>query len=114
MQEKTLTKIALITMVVGLISLYFISSEIDVTKVESLESINPAEEVRIIGEVTSVRNSEKAIFIEMSGTKKITTPVIVFADEPLYLKVGNRIEVTGLVEEYKGKKEVIASKIAIK
>jgi len=38
----------------------------------------------------------------------------VFDDEPLYVTEGNYVEIDGIVEEYKGKKEVIASEIVIK
>ena len=39
--------------------------------------------------------------------------VVVFNDEEIYLKKGDYVEISGEVEEYKGKKEIIASEITI-
>ena len=57
---------------------------------------------------------DRVAFIELQGERVETIDVFLFADEDVYLQEGDYVEITGTVEEYQGKKEVIASKIVKK
>ncbi len=112
MQENDLYKISLIVMAIGLIFLYFYADNVSLPVSESLEET--AESVKIKGKITRISSHKDILFLTLEGEKTITTDVIVFTKEPIFLEEGNIVEVSGLVEEYKGKKEVIASSIVLK
>ncbi|MEW5897063.1 MAG: hypothetical protein AB1668_05195 [Nanoarchaeota archaeon] len=114
MQEKHIVKISFIAMLIGLCFLFFYAEELDFSAIESIDSIPPDENVHIKGLVKKVSISEKAVFLEVEGEKLITTNIIYFPEENILLHEGDYVEITGLVEEYKGKKEVVASKVVLK
>ena len=84
------------------------------SSVDSIDEVPNQEEVSMQGKVLSTHSSEKVQFVKLTGQKEITTEIIIFNDEPLFIQAGDIIEVKGLVESYKGKKEIIASKVMIK
>ena len=112
MKENTLLKIALISSLVGIFLLYFLSRTIDVR--EYNPSIISNEEnnnyVKIKGTVTKITGKDNLIFMEVSQQYPIN--VVVFDKKP-ELKEGDFIEVIGRIEEYKGKEEVVADRIRV-
>ena len=114
MNERTLYTISLITLLCGLIFLYFMSEEINIDTIQSLEQIPTEQTVRIAGIITKLRQAEKAYFLQVEGQETTTMDIIFFPDEDLFIEEGDYVEVLGDVEEYQGKKEVIASSIIIK
>ena len=82
--------------------------------VENVEDFPVTETIKLSGTVTKVRQMDKVSFITVSGHKEVESDVIVFPDEKIFIKEGNLVEITGSVEEYKGKKEVIANSVVIK
>ena len=113
MNEKFLYKLALSVMVLGLLILFFLAQFSEELPIETIDNLPKAEQTTITGEVQSVRTSDNVIFLKIQGNKIITTDVIVFNDEPIFIEKGNRVTVSGQVEEYKGKKEIIASSITL-
>ncbi|MBT3836137.1 hypothetical protein HOD05_04115 [Candidatus Woesearchaeota archaeon] len=114
MEEKTLLKISLVAIILGLSFLFIYSGELELKAVETLENIPNEETVRLTGKIAQLRETESAYFLKIEGSKIQTTDVILFPEEKLFLKEGQFVEVTGDTEEYKGKKEVIANKIIVK
>ncbi len=114
MQEKTLIKFSLIVTILGLSFLFVYAQSFDLRLVPDLEMTSPSEKVAMKGTVKNLKVTDKAIFFELEGEKIVHTDVILFADESIYLREGDHVELTGQVEEYKGEKEVIAEKIVLK
>jgi len=90
------------------------SEEINIDTIQSLEQIPTEQTVRIAGIITKLRQAEKAYFLQVEGQETTTMDIIFFPDEDLFIEEGDYVEVLGDVEEYQGKKEVIASSIIIK
>ena len=115
MKEKNLLKIALICSLVGVVILFFVSEnlsidEMDVSKIED-EKIGKT--VKIIGSIERVSDTEKVMFLEIGQEKVSTVTVILFKDADISLEKGDYIEIIGSVEDYEGKREVIANRVRI-
>ena len=114
MEEKTLLSASLIMVLLGLTFLYFYAEEVQIRAAQQLGNLPPEEEVRLQGVISRVSQQDRVAFIELQGERVETIDVFLFADEDVYLQEGDYVEITGTVEEYQGKKEVIASKIVKK
>lgn len=114
MEEKTISKVSLVLVIVGLIILLFYVDQLDFKAVANLDEIKSQELVKLSGEVTKVTTKDNAIFLEVEGCETEKNTVIVFDSEEQFLQEGDSVEITGLVEEYNGKKELIASKVVKK
>ena len=114
MEEKTLLSASLIMVLLGLTFLYFYAEEVQIRAAQQLGNLPPEEEVRLQGVISRVSQQDRVAFIELQGERVETIDVVLFADEDVYLQEGDYVEITGTVEEYQGKKEVIASKIVKK
>ena len=114
MEEKTILKISLVLVLIGLVFLYFYSSQLNLTAVQNYDNLELEEEVKLLGTVNRVSQSDKVIFLELQAQKKENLDVIVFLDSNILVQEGDYLELTGTVEEYNGKKEIIASKIIVK
>ncbi|MDO8656538.1 MAG: OB-fold nucleic acid binding domain-containing protein [Nanoarchaeota archaeon] len=114
MEEKTLLQVSLIMVLLGLTFLYFYAQEVQIPTAQQLGNLPPEEEVRLQGVISRVSQQDRVAFIELQGERVETIDVVLFADEDVYLQEGDYVEITGTVEEYQGKKEVIASKIVKK
>lgn len=119
MNEATLLKISLVVTILGLLLLFFSAGQFDLSP-RTLEKANlPEEKVQLQGIIKSLQSkdlpsNDKVIFMVIEGERVETTPVVVFPPEELFLKAGDYVEIVGTVEEYKGKKEVVASKVVLK
>ncbi len=108
MKEKTLLKIALICTILGIVLLLFLSELVEVkeSKISEAKQIDNGI-VRITGIVENVRVGEKATILTIS--KKESIDVVVF-ENPNFQK-GDFVDVTGEVQDYEGKKEILAKEI---
>jgi len=114
MNEKTIFKISIISTIIGLLFLLLYAGEIDLKAVSNIEDIPEEELIKIKGIVTSLRTSDKTIFLEVEGETVQKNQVIAFTDQDIYLKEGDYVEISGMVEEYNGKKEIIANEIIVR
>ncbi len=113
MKETTLLKIALICSLVGLISLYFISAKIDVKEYNPSElNKNVGDDVNLKGVITKISDKGNVVFIDVNQQNSVSV-VLFTEDGKLNLKNGDNVEVTGKVQEYNGKEEIIAQKIRV-
>lgn len=112
MKDSLLLKIALVTSIIGLGFLVLILTttglqEIDISEAKELEE---DQAVKIIGTVERITVKEGFSIINLRKEEEIT--VIMF--DKVNLSKGQRIEVSGKIEEYKGEKEIIAEKVVVK
>lgn len=115
MKEKTLLKIALICSLVGLIGLFFVSERISIEEID-VSKINEEEigkVVKIIGRIERVSDADKVMFLEIGQEKIETVSIILFKDSDISLEKGDYVEIIGSVEDYEGKREVIANRVRI-
>lgn len=110
MEEHSLQKIALLVSVMGLLLLLFVS---DYVPAQTKEQSFLSSKTTVQGVVKSIQLREKVAFLTIEGQKTETMEVVVFAPESLYLQEGDYIEIIGTLEEYQGKKEVLAEKIIL-
>ena len=113
MKETTLLKIALVCSLAGLVALYIISSKIEVKdyKPNTLNK-NIGEDVKLIGSIAKITDRGDVVFIEVNQQSPITV-VLITDDDNLKLNNGDNVEVTGEVQEYNGRNEIIAEKIRV-
>jgi len=112
MNESLLLKVALATAILGIIALIII---IKATGIQEI-NINQAKEseegatIKITGVVERVTSKEG--FSIISIKKEETISVVLF--DSINLSKGQRVEITGKTQDYKGTKELVADKIVIK
>lgn len=112
MQQKTMIMICSIVSVLGLITLFIIdiSTEIEIVPIEQLDSLEG--DVRFIGTITKVQNYEKVQYLTI--TEPCVAEVVFFKNDELGLRTNETVEVLARIDEYKGKKQIVASKIVKK
>lgn len=112
MKEATILRVSLIVSLLGIGLLFLYMEEVDIPTVAQLEGMEE-ETVVVKGTVTRASQHENVLFLEVEGTKVEPIKVILFTDG-VYVSEGDSVEITGTVEEYEGKKEIIASSVVKK
>jgi DNA/RNA endonuclease YhcR with UshA esterase domain len=113
MQEKVLTKLCIVTSLIGLLVLFFYTSSFTFDPVTSIENIPKGDTITIKGIVGKINQQNTVAFIEVDNEVIEHTPVILFKDKDITLKEGNYVEITGTIEEFEGKKEMIGNKVVL-
>ncbi|MBD3248643.1 hypothetical protein GF336_01185 [Candidatus Woesearchaeota archaeon] len=113
MKEKNLLKLALVCSLIGIIVLWGISEnvEIDETSIDKIDFSDIDKDVRISGKVKRVNDLDKVLFLEVAQEKIEDIDVILFKDGPVMIDEGDYVMITGSVEEYEGKLEVIGNRV---
>ena len=113
MKEKTLLLIAIMISILGLIALYYMSdvAKIEEKVIENIDATDIEKDIMIRGNVERVTDLEKIIIMEVSQPKTIT--VIAFKDGKTDVEEGDYAYISGAVEEYEGKPEIIADEIRV-
>ncbi len=113
MKENTLLKIALVCSLAGLVALYFISAKIEIKDYKpSILNKDVGDDIVLKGAVAKISDRGNVVFIEVNQQSPVT--VVLFTDDDnLKLKNDDFVEVTGEVQEYNGKNEIIAQKIRV-
>lgn len=114
MKEQTILHLSIIMVLAGLAFLFFYAEEVELPTSSQLENIVPEEKVQIQGIISRLSQQDKVAFIELQGERVETMQAVLFPDEDLYLQEGDYVEIIGTVEDYQGKREVIASTITKK
>lgn len=109
MKDKTLLNLALISGIIGVVSLFLIMhfSPVKEYNIQELSNETDGKSVKISGTIQRVTNTEKTTFIEIAQTCSITG--IIF--ENITLQKGEKVQVTGKLSEYNGKKEILVDEI---
>ena len=114
MKEKTLIKICLLSVIVGIIIMFFANRMITPKEIKISDVSEEYNYVKIKGEVVKIYVSESGTaFIELSDESG-SVDVVVFKgsiENVSNITTGDFIEVIGKPEKYKGEMEVIASSI---
>lgn len=96
MNETQITIISIITIIVGIVILNF-------TLPDKTENSN----VKITGKIISIDEQEKITIIRVA-TKN---PLKIVAFEKIKLQQNDNVEITGKVQQYRGKIEIVADEI---
>lgn len=110
MKDSTLLFAAVITGMIGIIGLYFLSDhlELEYSSISEIKEMEDYDIVRVNGTISRVFQKGNFTMITLSRTEFIK--VVVF--ENITVNKGEKLEVVGQVKDYKGEKEVIAEKIS--
>ena|SRR3989344_1508180 len=114
MQEKTLFRISVMVIIVGVIFLFFYSETLNLKPNPNLKEINSGEPVKLKGIISKITQKDKVAFIEMESERVEKNNIILFPDQEIFLKEGDSVEISGTVEEYNNQKEVIGNKVVLK
>ncbi len=117
MKEKNLFKLAFICSLVGLITLFFVSENIEIKEIDvgKITDSDVGKEVRVIGKIERLTNTEKVMFLEIAQEKIENIDVILFKDQKkINLKKGDYIELLGEVDEYEGEYNIIANAVKLR
>ncbi|MCX6707493.1 MAG: hypothetical protein NT001_05135 [Candidatus Woesearchaeota archaeon] len=115
MDENILLKIAVVCSIVGVAALYIISGKIDVseTSINKITSGQADGEVFVRGKVSGITETDSVMIINIEKTE--TIPVFMFRSKgnsnDFSINKGDSIEARGKVQDYNGKKEIIADEI---
>lgn len=112
MKEKQLLKIALTCSFVGLVALFFFTSQIEELNISKLGDIEEGRDVKIIGKIEKISDTGKVMYITLGQEKIETVDVMLFKDSDFVLYKGQTIEIEGEITEYQGKK-VVANQVRI-
>lgn len=115
MDESILLRIALVCGVAGVIGLYFVSENTGITEISisKINNENIGSTVVVIGTVQKVADFEKTMIIDVSDENGKLVSVLLFKDGKIKINEGNKIKITGTVEEYKGKMELIGEEVKV-
>ena len=116
MDDKTLLRTALIGTIVGVVLLYFISSQLSVGEqvIAQLDELPEGKEVKVTGVVLRVNDAEKVMFLNIAEEKIEDVTVVLFKSGKVDVKEGDVVTVVGSLEEYEGKKEIIGNRVGVK
>lgn len=114
MKEKTLLKISLLLVFLGLVLIYFYVDSFNFKAVESYQQLQPEEQVKLTGVVKRVTSTQNVTFLELAAQKEETVTVVLFNQEEVLLKEGDYVELVGTVEDYQGQREIIANEVVVK
>ncbi len=109
MNEKRLTKIALVCSLVGILLLLLIAERQDVStsSIEKITNQSIDKEVKIKGKISTLKETPAVTITQVQdATSGIT--VIMFRKENVTLQKGDLVEVQGIVKEFEGKLEIEA------
>ncbi len=113
MEDKTLKKIALIGAIAGIIVLFILSEKLGVSQqvISRLDELPEGKEVEVLGVVTRVHDAGNVMFLEIAQERIDKTTVVLFRSGNVSIYEGDVVKVTGSLEEYKGKKEIIGNRV---
>ncbi len=113
MKEQHLVIASVIVLVIGIAFLLLYAEEADLIPPARLEENSETQYVQITGTIKEVRSQKNVSFLQVDGQRKEVVDVILFPKEELFLHEGDEVTIEGVLEEYNGKKEIIAHNIII-
>ncbi len=112
LQEKTLFRISAACGLIGIIALALANMLIEVEE-KDIARIMPDDvdrTVRIKGTVDKITEKDRNLFLTIIHPS--TLQVVIFKEENAF-SVGDRVEVTGKIQEYKGRYEMIGEEVRL-
>jgi DNA/RNA endonuclease YhcR with UshA esterase domain len=112
MEEKVLLKLALIGSLLGILLLLSLSMVLEVREKSITQSkTNINKEVKVIGVVSNVNQKGSTLLFDIAQLEELN--VVAFQTN-LTLNKGDYLEVTGRIDEYNQKPQLVADKIVLK
>lgn len=104
-----ITRIALFTAVVGIIALFILSAKLEpkMGNIIDLDKARLGDFVKISGEIIAIKHDKTSYF----DLKDSTDEIRVFSFKEINLTKGDRVEVIGKLDEYRGFSEIQAGQI---
>jgi DNA/RNA endonuclease YhcR with UshA esterase domain len=117
MDDVKLLKIAVVTSIIGIFALFFITdnfSSMDAVDIDEVREDMVGYPVKIKGEITSFSENKGHRFLTVED-RSGRISVVIFSGNliDVYLEEGYDVEVFGKVDEYKGKLEIIPKEITV-
>jgi len=108
-----LLRLALICSLVGIIALFFISENIEIKEknIDEINKDNIGEDVRIKGIVSKSADRGKIVLLDIVQPETIT--IVLFKDHDFNISTGTKVEITGEIDEFNGKMEIIGNEVKI-
>jgi len=115
MKDPTLLKISLILSITGIFLLLFLLEyqEIKSYQIQNITKSQLDTQIKIQGTITSIKETPGLYILNVKDNSSII-PIIIFKESPLNLKKDMQVEITGKVQEYQDKLEIIADEIILK
>ena len=106
-------RLALICSLVGIIALFFISERIEIKEknINEINKDNIGEDIKIKGIVSKSTDKGKIILLDIVQPETIT--IVLFKDSDFNISTGTKVEVTGELDEFNGKIEIIGNEVNI-
>lgn len=112
MNEKTLLKIALASSIVGIFLLLLILelSEVQSYQIANITNSQIDKTVKVTGKITKIKETPGLLILDIKDNTGVIT-AIAFKNKAVELEKNSIIEMTGKVQKYKDKLEIIANQI---
>ena len=112
MREQQLVRLAMLVSMFGLFALFSIwaLAEPEEVSISSLQDVEK-EDVRIKGTVLGVRNFDNFAILSVAEVKSVD--VVVFDKRQLNVREGDNVTISGKLQPYKGRKELVADSIRV-
>lgn len=112
MKEKTLFRISFFVSALGIILLFIISDalELEETRLNETDKLLQDSAIKITGRVAKVDANENITRIRVEQLNAIDA--IVF--DELNISAGMNVEITGKVDEFKGKRQIVVEELKIR
>ena len=106
-------KAALTCSLFGIVLLFLVSERIEVKELDisKIENEKIGNDIKVIGRVGRVTDTGKMMFLEVEQEKIEQITIILFKPGDISLVEGEYVEIVGEIDDYKGKKEIIANRV---
>lgn len=111
MEDRTLLVIALFSCLFGIAALFTISQlyGVEELSLQRIDSIPAEETIQIRGTILRVEERGNAQILTISRQESVE--VVLFSGTEVPVNTGDNVRVVGKVEEYQGRKEIIADSV---
>jgi len=112
MEEKTLLKLATFFALIGIISLAYLSNnmELEFNQISEIDQSQIDKTVKIKGTLTNLISTEEVKILDIKD-KTGSIKTIIFQEEELQISTNDLLEISGKVTQYQGQLEIIADTI---
>ncbi len=111
-----LLRIALLGSVIGVALLFLLASqlEVDAEVISRVDELPEGEEVEVTGKVVRATDRDKVMFLEIAEQRVEKVTVVLFKSGKIVVNEGDVVTVTGSLDEYEGKKQIIGNRVEVK
>ena len=113
MKEQTLLKIAIVTALLGMFSLYLLSDaiNIDESSISKIEQEEPGKSVKILGTIEDLYQGETSSVLTIKRPEDVTVFVYRNKQPNMTLAIGDQVEIIGKIDEFNNQQQVQANRI---